>query len=150
MICKKCGKSISDDSTFCCFCGSSVEVENEDVKENKIDEEKIETQSVQELAEKAPAPEENVVVKEEPDFLSMNYSTPVVAIVGFILAFLSPIHGLILSFLAYKDLQKKGNPNTLLCKAGIIVSGIVVVLLIVSVVLSLIVGIIAGIVYENY
>ena len=146
MICKKCGKSISDDSTFCCFCGSSVEVENEDVKENKIDEEKIETQSVQELAEKAPAPEENVVVKEEPDFLSMNYSTPVVAIVGF----LSPIHGLILSFLAYKDLQKKGNPNTLLCKAGIIVSGIVVVLLIVSVVLSLIVGIIAGIVYANY
>ena len=36
MYCRKCGKEISDDSSFCCFCGISIDGHYEPQKEQSV------------------------------------------------------------------------------------------------------------------
>ena len=65
------------------------------------------------------------------------------AIVGFILSFVNTIVGLVLSIIAYKQIQSSGEQGKGLAKAGIIISSV-------SIGVSLITSLIASLVYIVY
>lgn len=102
MFCRNCGKNISDEAKFCCYCGEVVDGEEE--KETF----KVESNL-------APVNDEQMPEAKE---------TPALVIAGFILAFIQPLIGLILSIVGFNELKKDNNTNTGLCKAGIIISAI--------------------------
>lgn len=104
MFCRNCGKEISDDSKFCCFCGNDLKDTTEVVE-----------------AEAVPVTPKASEVAEEKE-------TPALVIAGFILAFIEPLLGLVLSLVGLNELKKTNNKNTGLCKAGIIISAVFIVL----------------------
>ncbi len=93
MICKKCGREIADDSTFCSYCGENLQTET------------VET----------------VEAQEKPS------RTNVLAIIGFVLSFIQPIAGLVLSIIGLKK-SETWNSGRKMAKAGIIISIVMIVL----------------------
>ena len=106
MFCKHCGNPINDGAMFCHNCGASVNADHA-----------------------APQPQQQPQQYQQPPYQNAPQisGSNVLAIVGFILALVIPIAGLICSILGYVK-AKNGAPYGGLALAGIIVSVALMVL----------------------
>lgn len=122
MYCKHCGSSIDDKSAFCRFCGKALDSANV----NKVVSE--------EAPRPAPPPPQPVYTPVQNNYAppqQQGYYAPpapkppenTIAIVGFVLAFLVPIAGLICSIIGFNNTKKGGN-NKGLAIAGIAISAV--------------------------
>ena len=98
--CRKCGAQLADDDDYCYFCGSSLEEQKEELKE------------------------------ERPTFTDQSYyedkyerpETNGVAIAGFVFSFISPIVGLVLSIVGLNKAKQLRGVGRGYAIAGIIIS----------------------------
>ena len=97
--CTKCGAQIADDDDYCYFCGNKLNIEEKDEKEElKFSEQK------------------------DDEFYYQSERKNGLAIAGFVVAFFSPIVGLILSIIGLnksKDMKGEGRGMAI---AGIIIA----------------------------
>lgn len=139
MFCRNCGSPIGQDDKFCAYCGTRVK-NMDDAEKKTVDsdtdiffgEEKIKNANVSNSENSTRY--ERVEIHHIPQKKENNG----MAIAGFILSFLFPIVGLILSIISYDNSKKMGEPNKL-ALAGIIISICSLVLSAISEIISAII-----------
>ena len=102
--CKKCGAQLADDDTYCYFCGANLE------EENTNEEKPVFTNHY------------------EDNYIPRNTESNNLALAGFIVAFFSPIVGLVLSIIGLRKARELNGLGRGHAIAGIVVSILNVVL----------------------
>ena len=97
--CPKCGAQLADDDDYCYFCG------------NKLEEE---------IVERTEASFSHIENSSEQYRNNYDNNTP--AVVGFVMSFIFPIVGLVLSIIGLKNSKRLNGKNRSLAIAGIIIS----------------------------
>lgn len=98
--CRKCGAQLADDDNYCYFCGSNLEEQKEELKE------------------------ERPTFSDQSYYEDNNYKPQpnTVALLGFVFSFLSPIIGLILSIVGLNKSRELRGVGRGYAIAGIIIS----------------------------
>ena len=105
MYCKACGKQLDDGAQSCPACGCKFTPPQGEVVQPPV---------------QTPAPEKS----NPPKTIDSN----IIAVVGFVLAFMVPIAGLICCWIGRKNAREQGLPNGTLATAGFVISLIQVIL----------------------
>ena len=114
MFCPKCGSELAEGSKFCCKCGASIATDT--IKDNDVHDRPAPV-----TTHSAPAEQSQPAQKDAYE--------GVYGLVGFILAFICPIPGLVLSIIGAKKSKHSG-----LAVAGIVISIIFIILLTIAVI----------------
>lgn len=113
MFCSQCGNKIDDEAIFCAHCGTRVTRRDAVVPQSyaapSVQPQYVEQRQAQCNCNNCPK--------------NKSANDNVVGLVGFILAFLCPLAGLICSIIGYNN-AKNGAPNRGLSIAGIIISAV--------------------------
>lgn len=120
MFCKHCGNLIGEEAYTCPYCNAPIRDE-------------FTQQPMQPYGQQQPAQQYRQQIPQQYD--QPGNTDNAVAIVGFVLAFLIPLAGLICSIIGYNNAKQQGLRNKDLAFAGIIVSIVVLVLCVLSVLL---------------
>ena len=99
--CKHCGAQLADDDTYCYFCGANLEEETEKVEAKPFD---------------------SYGDNYNNNYVHYHNQTNTLAVVGFVMAFLSPIVGLVLSILGLNRAKMMNGLGRKMAVAGIIVA----------------------------
>lgn len=99
--CKHCGAQLADDDTYCYFCGANLEEEVEKVEAKTFD---------------------SYGDNYNDNYAHYHNQTNTLAVVGFVMAFLSPIVGLVLSILGLNRARVMKGVGRKMAVAGIIVA----------------------------
>ncbi|MCH5350756.1 MAG: zinc-ribbon domain-containing protein [Clostridiales bacterium] len=106
MFCPNCGSKLGEDVSFCHSCGYKLTKKSE----NAPTERNLDTH-------KAPSVEE---VKKAPDHRD-DTDKNIIALIGFILSFVSPVPGIVCSAIGLKYAKENGGIKYNFAKAGLII-----------------------------
>ncbi len=117
MYCRNCGSSIRDDAMFCPNCGTAVN--GAPSQQQPYMQPAQPTYPYQQYNQQQPQNYQN----GQPIQYPAAQNTNAIAIVGFVLAFIIPLAGLICSIIGFNN-AKRGAPYYGLALAGIIISAV--------------------------
>ena len=129
MFCPSCGSKLENNVSFCYKCGEKIDKSNDDVS---IPEQNSDAAA----APIQPHADEARYVKS-PEHDS-DEDNNIIALIGFILAFVSPVPGIVCSAIGLKNARTNGGVKYTFAKAGLII-GIVGTAVIVTTFLVLII-----------
>ncbi len=118
MYCRACGSEVREGSSFCPKCGTNLKVDTEI------------RQSVEPRREETPS------INKETPAVNKDTRDNVIAVVGFVFAFISPIIGLVCSIIGYSN-AKSGGRNKNFAIAGIAISAVEIVLCIIGAIIGI-------------
>ena len=116
MYCKNCGSILEQGAQFCRACGAQVDCDELMKEPAQKTEPAVAQETVQRTVYVQPAHVQAPIAPAPP-------ATNDMAVVGFIMAFMMPILGLVFSVIGLKK-AKSGAPNRGLALAGVIISSV--------------------------